>query len=272
MSVFFDRRTEQGTITSANPAEVWSDWQGADEHWLFVAPHDDDIVIGGGLTFLAGVQCGVNVSAAVVSNGLMGYCTPEQKDNIVEIRRRETRESFQYLGLPEENLYQFNYADGSLVHESGRRFLLTPNDPRGIEGAFGLQNTLTWLLRTVKPTRIFMPNRLDLHPDHRAVNTEMVISVFHAQGQIWPELGQPIPAIPKLYEYPTYSDFISPPNMRVRVSDDVVEKRLEGVALFKSQLQIDLIVQQLRRAGGNEYLLEMAFDIFEAKKHEHLFG
>ena len=271
MSVFFDRRTEQGTITSVNPAEVWSDWQGSNEHWLFVAPHDDDIVIGAGLTFLAALQCNIKVSAAVVSNGRMGYCTPEQKNNIVEIRSQETRESFKYLGLPEENLYQFDYADGSLGHESGRRFLLTPNDPRGIEGAFGLQNTLTWLIRDAKPTRVFMANRLDLHPDHRAVNQELVISIFHAQGQIWPELGPPMSTVPKLYEYPTYSDFITPPNMRVRVSDDLVEKRLEAVALFKSQLQIDLLVQQLRKAGGNEYLLEMAFDIFEAQKYERLF-
>jgi len=41
--------------------------------------------------------------------------------------------------------------------------------------------------------------------------------------------------------------------------------------MFKSQLQIDLLVQQLRKAGGNEYLLEMAFDIFEAQKYERLF-
>jgi LmbE family N-acetylglucosaminyl deacetylase len=271
MSVFFDCQAGQKTITSANPAEIWSDWQGENETWLFLAPHDDDIIIGAGLTFLAGVHLGVNVHAGVISNGGMGYCTPEQRHTIKQVRKEETRESFRWLGMSDNNLYQFDYDDGDLMQQSGRRFATDPNDPRAIAGAIGLQNTLTWLLRKVRPTRVFIPNRLDLHPDHRAVNTELIISVFHAQGQIWSELGSPIPAIPKLYEYPTYSDFISPPTIRVRVSDDWVEKRLAGIALYKSQLQIGMIVSEIRKAGGDEYMLEMAFEIFSAKKYETLF-
>jgi len=106
---------------------------------------------------------------------------------------------------------------------------------------------------------------------NRAVNTDLLISIFHAQGQIWPELGPPVSFVPKLYEYPTYNDFAAPPTMRVRVSEDLVEKRLAGIALFKSQLQIDLLVNELRRAGGNEYLYELTFEVFSAKKYESLF-
>jgi hypothetical protein len=74
-----------------------------------------------------------------------------------------------------------------------------------------------------------------------------------------------------LYEYATYNDFASMPNLRVRVSDDLFEKRLEALALYKSQMQIDLVVNEIRKAGGNEYLLEMAFKVFSAKKYEDLF-
>ncbi len=271
MSLQFDRRTETGTITSDNPAEVWPDWQGDRENWLFVAPHDDDIVCGAGLTFVAAVEAGISVHAAVISNGRMGYCSPEQRNTIAQVRRDETRESFRYLGLPDNRLHQFNYDDGNLAQQSGRRFATDPEDSNVIAGAIGLQNTLTWLVREVKPTRIFMANRLDLHPDHRAVNAELVISVFHAQGEIWPELGPPIPMIPKLYEYATYSDFAQPPNLRTRVGTGLVEKRLQGIALFKSQLQIDLLVQELRKSGGSEYILEMAFDIFKPGKYETIF-
>ncbi|MCL2348651.1 MAG: PIG-L family deacetylase [Planctomycetaceae bacterium] len=271
MSILFQRRTENGMISSDNPADVWSDWQGQDERWLFVAPHDDDIVIGAGLTFLAGVQLGIETYAAVVSNGRMGYCTPSQRETIMQVRYEETRNSFRFLGLHDGHLYQFDYDDGSLSQQMGRRFADNPNDSRVICGAIGLQNTMVWLLRKVRPTRVFMPNRLDLHPDHSVVNSELVMSVFHAQGQIWPELGLPIPVIPKLYEYATYNDFISPPTMRVHVSDDLAEKRLAGIALYKSQLQIDLVVDEIRKAGGNEYLLETAFKIFSATKYESLF-
>jgi len=271
MSIIFDHRTEQGTVTSANPADVWQDWQGKGEKWLFLAPHDDDIVIGAGMTLLAGVQLGVDVHAAVITNGRVGYCLPEMRDTIVQIRKEEARESFRFLGVPESNLYQFNYDDGNLPHNAGRWFTTDLYDSRAIAGSVGVQNTMVWLLRQVRPTRVFMPNRLDMHPDHSIVNSELVMSVFHAQGQIWPELGPPIPVIPKLYEYATYNDFISPPTLRVRVSDDLVEKRLAGVAFYKSQLQIDLVVNETRKAGGNEYLHEMAFKIFSATKYESLF-
>lgn len=272
MSVIFDRRTDNGTVTSPDPKDVWLNWKGRDESWLFVAAHDDDIILGSGLTFLAGVEIGVNLHAAVISNGCMGYCSPEERKTISQVRREETRASFEHLGLAPKNLHQFGYDDGNLSQEVGRRFSENANDPNVIEGAIGLQNTMTWLLRQVKPTRIFVPNRLDLHPDHRAVNTEMVISIFHAQGEIWPELGSPIKDLPTLYEYATYSNFIAPPTIRTRVPNDLFEKRLQGIAMFKSQRQIDLIVDETRRAGGNEYLLERTFDIFQAENCASLFS
>ena len=270
-NVIFDRRKGQGMFTSADPVVIWSGWRGSEERWLFLAPHDDDIVIGAGLTFLTGLHLGVDVHAGIISNGRMGYCTPEQRDTIKQVRKNETCESFRLLGMPDSNLYQFDYDDGNLMQQSGRRFANDPNDPCAIAGAVGLQNTMTWLLRKVRPSRVFMPNRLDIHPDHRAVNADLLISVFHAQGQIWPELGPPITVIPKLYEYPTYNDFVAPPTMCVRVSDDLVEKRLASLALFKSQLQIEMIVNELRKSGGKEYLFEVTFEVFSTKKYESLF-
>ncbi|MDR0336082.1 MAG: PIG-L family deacetylase [Planctomycetaceae bacterium] len=271
MTIQFDRRNGQETISSANPAEIWSNWQNEKEVWLFIAPHDDDIVSGAGLTFLAALQHKIEIFAAVISNGRMGYCTHEQRQTIARVRREETRASFSYLGLPQEKLYLFNYDDGTLLQNMGRRFASNPDDLNIIAGGIGLQNTLTWLLREVRPTRIFIPNRLDLHPDHKVVHYETVISIFHAQGGIWPELGVAIDTLPFLYEYATYSDFIKPPNIRVRVPDTLTEQRLQALALYKSQLQIELLVKELRKAGGNEYLLEMAFEIFKPEKYETLF-
>ncbi|MDR1963863.1 MAG: PIG-L family deacetylase [Planctomycetaceae bacterium] len=271
MTIQFDRRFEQETVSSANPADIWSGWRDKNEVWLFIAPHDDDIVCGAGLTFLAAIRNKIEVFAAVISNGRMGYCTLEQRQTIAQIRRAETQASFAYLGLPKENLYLFDYDDGTLSQNMGRRFATEPADSNAIAGATGLQNTLTWLLRRVKPTRIFIPNRLDLHPDHKAVHHETVISVFHAQGGIWPELGESIEILPYLYEYATYSDFIKLPTIRVRVPDILAEQRLQALALYKSQLQIGLVVEELRKAGGNEYLLEMVFEIFKPEKYETLF-
>src|SRR5439155_12686970 len=71
----------------------------ARETWLFVSPHDDDLVIGAGLWMQAAVQEGIDVRVLVVTDGRMGYCTLQQRDHIAEIRQRETFESFELLGI-----------------------------------------------------------------------------------------------------------------------------------------------------------------------------
>src|SRR3954468_215817 len=74
------------------------------ETWLFVSPHDDDLVIGAGLWMQAAVQAGVDVQVLVVTDGRMGYCTLEQRDSIAQIRRKETYESFNVLGVRENQI------------------------------------------------------------------------------------------------------------------------------------------------------------------------
>ena len=270
MTIIFDRRTAAGTLSSSNPPEVWSNWRGADEQWLFVSAHDDDVVIGAGLTFLAGIANGVSTYAAYFSNGQMGYCSPEQKGEIVRIRQEETDRSFEHLGLPKGNLFRFGFSDSLLPQSMGRRFV-EPGTPNEIGGAAGLQNSMTWLLRKVKPTRIFLPNRLDIHPDHQAVHHDLLISIFHAHGEIWPELGEPITDFPKLYEYATYSDLAAPPTMRIQVPEELVRRRLEAVAMYQSQRQIAIAIESLRQSGGTEFLLEMEFQLFSGGQYNDLF-
>src|SRR5215217_8031931 len=86
----------------------------ARETWLFVSPHDDDLVIGAGLWMQAAVQAGVDVQVLVVTDGRMGYCTLEQRDSIVDIRRKETFESFDLIGIAKERIAWCGYPDGGL--------------------------------------------------------------------------------------------------------------------------------------------------------------
>lgn len=271
--IFFDLRTENPikVVSSQDPAEIFRDWIGDREHWLFVSAHDDDIVCGGGLSLLAAVANGIRVSCAVTTNGRMGYCRPEHKDTIHLIRRKEAKESFKLLGIAEENTYLFDYSDSGLERVAGRVFSDDSNDPTVIAGAKGLQNTFTWLLRKTIPNRVFLPVHTDLHPDHRTVHYELLISIFHAQGRIWPELGPSIGQIPKLYEYSTYSDFAAPPDLRVRGDAELLEKKLAGIAAYRSQEQIDLLLNQIRGGGPQEYLREMCFDILKPGKHDDVF-
>ena len=272
-TVFFDRRKESRLISSANPGDIFPNWKGEEERWLFLSPHDDDIICGCGLTFIAALHCGIKTFAGVVTNGKMGYCTNEERETIADVRRDECVNSFTTLGLPKENLYFLGHDDGSLNLQAGRRFATgAVGEGPAIAGGAGVTNSLVWLLRQTRPNRLFVPTITDLHPDHKFTNSEAMMSIFHAQGSIWPELGDPIPDIPAIYEYATYSNFITPPTLRVRVSEDLFERKINGILQYKSQKQIDLTIKIQRENGTEEFIREAEFDIFVPQRCKELFA
>ena len=184
-TVLFDRRSDNGLLTSSNPGDVFPNWKGDEERWLFLSPHDDDIICGCGLTFIASLFCGIKTYAGVVTNGKMGYCTPEERETIADVRREECTNSFRSLGLPKENLFFLNHDDGSLNLQAGRRHATgAPGEGPAIAGGAGVTNSLVWLMRKTRPTRLFVPTITDLHPDHKFTNSEAMMSIFHAQGSI----------------------------------------------------------------------------------------
>ena len=242
----------------------------AGESWLFVAPHDDDLCLGAGLWMQAAMLAGVNVQVLVVTDGRMGYCTPEQRDGISEIRRRETLESFAHLGIGPERVHYVGYPDGGLYTLRGRR-----KAERGevdIEGYMGLQNAFTYHLRKHRTTRLFLPTGADLHPDHQIVHNEMMICIFHAAGQIWPELGAPLADVPKVYELAVYCDFPEPPQLQVAAERDAFEKKLASIAAYQSQLQIERLINIIRDAGPVEYLREVNFKFYSPNNYKGLFA
>ena len=138
------RRTNDGLLTTSNIAELFPDWRGAAECWMFVSPHDDDVAIGAGLTFQAGLAEGAAVHAVVVTDGRMGYCDFKQRRDIVKVRRAEAEKSYGILGLPADRLRFIECPDCNLSAFRGRHFT-TIGAPTEIEGAGGMQNAFTTL-------------------------------------------------------------------------------------------------------------------------------
>lgn len=272
--VIYDRRVN-GLIERASlPEAIFPNWQGDRECWMFLSAHDDDIVTGAGLTLLAALDAKINTHAVITANGSMGYCRPEHRNSIAAVRQKEAKASFKALGLPARHLHFLGFEDCSLYLNAGRRFEEDTYAPRAettILGATGLQNSFTWILRKVRPTRLFIPNPCDIHPDHQLTAKEMLISIFHAQGGIWPELGPKLEEIPMLYEYAAYSDFTTPPTIRVRTTPKMLDKKLDGIKAYASQEQIDLLIDIQRESGPQEYLREVEFDIMTPHKYDHLF-
>ena len=269
-TIQYVRRMPGGLLTTSSIAEVFDDWRGPAESWLFVSPHDDDVVLGGGLVFQVGIAAGAEVHAAVVTDGRMGYCHIEQRESIATIRAAEAGKSFAILGLPPQRLHFLGYADGQLATCRGAFF--ADGEAGSAEQRLGMQIVFSRLLRQVRPTRVFLPTSSDLHPDHRIVHEELMISLFHAQGGIWPQLGAPIAKVPRVYEMAVYCDFPEPPQIRVGTPPSMLETKLEAVLAYASQEQIGELVEIQRAGGPVEFLRELEFRFYTPQRYEALFA
>ena len=245
-------------------------WQGERECFLFISPHDDDIAIGAGLLIQLAKRENIPVHILIVTEGSMGYCTDAEKDTIVQIRREETFKCYQILGVPEENIVWLGFTDCHLNYYRGRR-PAQPDDKAVISGFSGLQNTFTYYLRKIKPTQCFLPTSSDIHPDHRIVHEELLISIFHAVGSIWPELSTPLEKTPYIHEIAIYCDFPRPPQLRMRTPVSFLEKKLNAIAAFRSQKQIDSIIEIVKNAGPEEYIRALEFKLYNPRRYKDLF-
>ncbi|MBI9018994.1 MAG: PIG-L family deacetylase [Phycisphaerae bacterium] len=245
-------------------------WQGDKETFLFISPHDDDVILGAGLMIQLAMKEGVDCHILIATDGSMGYCSPEQKDNIAEIRMQETYECYQALGIPKENIVWMGFPDCRLNYYRGRRPANT-DDTCAVEGYVGLQNSFTHQLRRIAPTQVFLPTSEDLHPDHKIVHEELLISLFHASGNIWPELGEPIPAVPYVHEMGVYCDFPSPPDLKMQTPDEYLQRKIDGIRCFKSQTQIESLIQIVERSGPEEYMRALRFKLYSPKSYHDMF-
>lgn len=266
----FTRKTDRGAQRASCLAEAMGLATIANQSWLFVSPHDDDVCIGAGLFMQAAMREGVTVHVLIVTDGCMGYCQLEDQDRIVEIRRREAYHAYEALGVPRDRVNYVGYPDGGLIPLIGRRRAREGED--GIAGYIGLQNALTYHLRKVRPARVYVPTHTDLHPDHRITHSELMISVFHAAGAIWPELGEPLAEPPSVGELAVYCDFVDLPNLEIIGDDEAFQTKLDSIIAFQSQVQIDRLVDSLRRAGPYEYVRESEFRLFTPDTYKPLFA
>ncbi|OHD62301.1 MAG: hypothetical protein A2096_06400 [Spirochaetes bacterium GWF1_41_5] len=253
---------QQGALSKIFPLRTPHDT------WLFIAPHDDDLIIGCGLLLQAAKDAGINTDSVIVSDGSMGYCTKEQKKNIGKIRKNETCAAFQLLGLKEP--VWLDYPDTRLSLYSGR-YPAKKKDSCAVMGFSGLQNSLTYFMRKSCPSRIFVPAGTDLHPDHKTVHAETMISLFHSQGQIWPELGEPLAFCPEVYESAVYCDFASSPDIKLETDSRALEKKLSAIKAWASQAQIESLVNNIRKSGAVEYFRTFPFNLYAPDHYRKIF-
>lgn len=251
-------------------ADVSRHWQGKSERFLIVSPHDDDAALGAGLLIQLAKREHVPVHIVIVTDGSQGYCNINEKDSIAEIRRNESFECYQSLGVPKKNIVWLGFPDCRITYCRGRTEA-EANDPLTISGFTGLQNNFTYWLRKINPTQCFLPTHNDLHPDHRIIYEEFLISLFHAAGNIWPELGTPLSKVPYINTYAVYCDFAAPPTLRMRTPMLYLENKLKAIAAFRSQKQISSLIENVRHCGPEEYIRAIDFKLYHPADYHNQF-
>jgi LmbE family N-acetylglucosaminyl deacetylase len=119
---------------------------------------------------------------------------------------------------------------------------------------------------------VFVPTSADLHPDHQITHNELMICLFHAAGTIWPELGEPLADVPKVYELAIYCDFPQAPQYEIRGDPAAFERKLQSIAAYRSQTQIARLVETIRAAGPVEYVRALNFRFYSPTNYKGLFS
>ncbi|MFP4521220.1 MAG: PIG-L deacetylase family protein [Fibrobacterota bacterium] len=229
---------------------------------LFIAPHDDDAVLGAGLMMRHVVSEGYEALLCVVTDGSLGYCSEKDRENISATRKKETLSSSEIMGLKEENIIFLGYPDCGLSRFTGR----LPEEDK----LQGLQSGFTRLLRKTRPAACFLPTGEDYHPDHKTTYSEFLISLFHASGEIWPEYGPPF-EVPPVFETAVYCDFPEPPELMLDSSQEDFEPKIRAVEKFSSQKQIGKLVEKVRMSGPVEFFRKVPFSLYDPLKYKESF-
>jgi LmbE family N-acetylglucosaminyl deacetylase len=229
--------------------------------WLCVAPHDDDVCLGMGLTVAAATAAGIEVHLGVVSDGAMGYPRPEDAATIAATRHAELIASSARLGIPAERVHELGLPDGELVAQRGVH--------RRADGRHtGVGRALAALLRRVRPRIVFGPNPADVHPDHQAVAADLDIACFWAASAIWLELGEPI-ALPTRWDYAVYAPFAGDPDLRLTGTPEGQRTKAAGFAAFASQ---QYVAEQLSTARPVEHLRRVTWQAYEPSMYDRIFA
>ncbi len=133
-----------------------------------LSPHYDDETIGCGLLMAEKAHRGIPVAVAVATDGSRGWFSPRPHPtppNIVEIRHREWHRALDILAVPRASRFELSFPDAELGdHESE------------------VAERIGELLRSVRPSQVFVTRPGDPNPDHRALARATRRAVVQAYG------------------------------------------------------------------------------------------
>ena len=261
-SIYFDLRNNK---MSDQISLLFPDWQPGNERVAVFGAHDDDPMIGAGYAMSAAMQNNAEVYVLLFCRGDCGYSTREEKDKIVSVRKKETCDAYQKMGIPADHIQRFDYHDFSMMNQKG--YYLSDNSSKGCFEA------IIRYLRNNRITRVLIPNNYREHADHSAVYEAAAFDIVQANDPIVADWGQ-VGCVKNVLQYSVWADF-SPEDMLVHqdslranrallVAPEIEKNISESLAMYHSQKKIiaDLVKRRKERAIDNGYMeLYIALDL-----------
>lgn len=176
---------------------------------LFLSPHPDDVELFCGGTVARLVELGHEVALTDLTRGEMA------SNGTAEERREASLRAARILGVARERRV-LDFPDGGV----------SSHDPQQLE-------VLVELLRELRPRALFLPHRVDRHPDHAAAGLLARRASFFAGVHRFEAEGEPYrPEL--MVAYPCHT--VARVSFTVDVSG-VIEKRRQAIACYESQFQ-----------------------------------
>lgn len=151
---------------------------------VVLSPHDDDCVLGAGYAMLATATAGAEVHVIIFNDGSAGYSDPAQAKTIVATRKEETKRALKILGIPPERIRRLEIPDFSGMNYLGWQ---GPGRPKG-ECIF---EPVLKYIRSVRCTRLFLPNGYREHQDHCAASITGIFDGIQAGDPVLVDWGTP---------------------------------------------------------------------------------
>jgi glycosyltransferase involved in cell wall biosynthesis len=118
---------------------------------LVIAPHPDDETLGCGATIARKTAAGTSVHIVFVTDGRRSHRSSViSPDALARLRRAEALEAAARLGVPPERITFLDVEDGRVGECTGE-----------------IQTRLLRIIEQTRPEDLFIPFRIDRHPDHQ---------------------------------------------------------------------------------------------------------
>lgn len=172
-------------------------------------PHDDDGIISTGGTLLQLINNGWEINYIQMTDGRHGGNLPPE--TIKKMRAEEGKEERKYLGI--KDFYNFDIEDGKLENYEDDKSIIKE------------------VAKRIKDSDVvFIPNKAEAHPDHRATYKIGREALKLAKKPL--EVHYIVWLFPFYYHNPGKFDKI----LKIDI-DNQIERKLDGIRKHKSQVE-----------------------------------